>query len=267
MAFLFVITAQVDRASAMMMDVDRARRVVSNGGSALEIENRIFEDAVLLSSGKVTLDDPGELQRFAVAFLENVARARLEESKHWAVFGEVIARAPRPGLSISMNGTRLGVSAEGSTRIRDVRTGTQTFSLDELGLTKQLAVRAGKVSDLEFDPPREPSAIRTGTLWGGVALAAVGLTIEAIALAAGDSTTNLELCRGTACDPDVPARFDRAGPILVAPLGYALFGAGGTFFAGALLSPEEETPWIAIAAGSAVGVLAYGLSAALEGSR
>lgn len=264
-AYLFVITAQVDRASAMMLDLDRARAHLRSGGA--DRENRIFEDAVLLSSGRVTLDDAGELQRFAIDFLDRGVRPRLAGSGHWAVFGEVIARAPRPGLSISMNGTRLGESAEGSTRIRDVRTGTHTFALEELGVSKQLAVRAGTTAELVFDPPRGPSSIRTAALWGGVALAGIGLTVEVIALAAGSSSTRLDVCRGAACEVDAPARFTRAGPFLTAPLGYALFGAGGVFAGGALLSAEEDPPWIALAAGSALGVLAYGVSAALEGSR
>lgn len=265
-AYLFVVAAQVDRAQVMMIDLSLSRAVLSSAGGEAA-ENRIFEEALTMSNGSVALNDPVALEHWAIELLERDMKPRLDRARHWEVFGEILVHAPRPGLSISLNGAKLGPSAEGPTRIRDVQNGAHVVAIDELKLTKNVDVASRSITEVTFELPRGASPLRTATLWTGVAIAAAGVAIEVATLASDGGSTALNVCRGADCAPDAEKRFDRAGPFLAAPLGYALFGTGGTWAGGALLSAEEETPWIALIAGGAVGVLAYGLSAALEGSR
>lgn len=265
-AYLFVAAAQVDRAQVMMIDLSLSRAVLAtSGGEAAE--NRIFEEALTMSSGAVALNDPVALEHWAIDLLERQMQPRLDHARHWEVFGEILVTAPRPGLSISLNGAKLGPAAEGPTRIRDVPSGAHVLALDELKLTKNVDVAARTVTEVTFEAPRGASPVRTAALWTGLAFAAAGVALETAALVSDGGATALNVCRGAECAPEAAKRFDRAGPFLAAPLGYALFGTGATWAGGALLSAEDEAPWIAVIAGGAIGVLAYSLSAALEGSR
>lgn len=265
-AYLFVISAQVDRASVMMIDLSASRGVIAEGGGEAA-ENRIFEEATSMSSGAVALDDQAALERWAIDLLEHELSRPLDRAAHWNVYGKISVQAPRPGLSISLDGAKLGPTSEGATKVADVHVGTHAIALDELGVSKSVAVAANSTAEVTFELPKDRSTVRAVSLWAGVGLAATGVVIETVALASAGGTTSLTVCRGVDCMPEAPNRFERAGPILVAPLGYALFGTGATWAGGALLGDEREDPWIAIIAGGAVGALAYGLSAALEGSR
>jgi hypothetical protein len=114
--------------------------------------------------------------------------------------------------------------------------------------------------------------------WSGVGAAVAGASIVAIAIAKhnGDVETTCFAVPGNGCKSGSqfetvhydPSSTDvNPSGILLAPLGYSIFGAGATWSLGTLLLGEgDDVPWIPLAAGIAVGVVAYGLSAILNGS-
>jgi hypothetical protein len=58
--------------------------------------------------------------------------------------------------------------------------------------------------------------------------------------------------------------FSSSNGVLIAPLGYSLIGLGAAWVLGTWVTPSEDAPWIALAAGLGVFAASYGLSAALN---
>jgi hypothetical protein len=274
---------RVDPVSVELIDLEKAARAIAaakNGPPRskedLEIDLELaVSKSAIAASRKITLKTKEEAEAFAGGLVEHDLEAALSERGHWHPFGRIEVALEAPGFELQLDADALGVAPEGLVAVTGVPAGRRTLRLrhpdaDEAVL--EVEVSAGATSSLVAPAVRwRPSSGRVATLWTGLGVAAAGVGLGAYALSTHGPTSTCLVGAGvppsapTGACPASPA-FRSWGPILQVPLAYALLGAGGIAAAAAeWLGAPQDTPWIGIAAGGAVGALAYALSAGLNG--
>jgi hypothetical protein len=273
-----------DRLSAQLVDVDRssdlaARAVGPEDEWAAELEITLNESALVTERTAVSGVEDAERvidgwirERFATSF---------EGTGHWEPYGEVVIEASTGGLELAIDGQPVGATVAGTTRVREVRAGIRQVTLSAPRLEPyrgQIEVVQGRATthqpDLVWVGPGR--VFRTATIISGAVLATAGIVATVAALASHDgdvstycftgspgcsSGSSFESSGFSPSDADSLRSANTSGPLLL-PLGYSLIGAGATWTIGALYSAEEDVPWLPLAIGAGVGVLAYSLSAA-----
>ena len=273
-----------DRLSAQLVDVDRssdlaARAVGPEDEWAAELEITLNESALVTERTAVSGVEDAERvidgwirERFATSF---------EGTGHWEPYGEVVIEASTGGLEMAIDGQPVGATVAGTTRVREVRAGIRQVTLSAPRLEPyrgQIEVVQGRATthqpDLVWVGPGR--VFRTATIISGAVLATAGIVATVAALASHDgdvstycfagspgcsSGSSFESSGFSPSDADSLRSANTSGPLLL-PLGYSLIGAGATWTIGALYSAEEDVPWLPLAIGAGVGVLAYSLSAA-----
>jgi hypothetical protein len=274
-----------DRVGAMLVDTDHALSTYAELREARTptetIENRVFETAVLAPGAVVRPGDTAALARFFDAAFDGPFRAPLEQAGHWDARGRLRLEAP-PGLLVELDGRPVGQTGAAPTVLTGLRAGDRSLGLtDPSGAyepwSAPAAIGAGQELRVTAELSRAGSALRgvtRGTAWwGGAVLMAAGGALTVWGAAGGSDwrdvsdaepsprfTTFCDLL-GSAASPCATA----GGQVKVAPLGYGLALAGGTWMAGAWLDEGRDGPWLPMLIGVAAGAAAYGLSAALDG--
>lgn len=259
---LAVMTVDVEAAQARRADVDR-----SDSGWEEELENTIFEEAVVVEVGQIPRGEPPA----AVHFFETLFGERLgqtfEQRGHWAPNGAVSLRTDRPDLEIRLDGRPIGRTIPGEARIEGLREGSRTLTLmdgsEKIAEAKVEIVR-GQTTSVEAilgQAPRE-TPWKGVTMWSGVGLAAAGAAVTVWSLTASGDVTYAS-CADPGCSGSERS-FTRLGGALAAPLGYSLAVAGISSSLGTLLVDEDELLWVPVLVGVVLGSLSYGLSAVLD---
>jgi hypothetical protein len=280
---LVAIMLDVSEAQAILRATDRTRVDVE-----VEVENRIYEEAVRSVSGVIRTDEHDALLHWFEAAFDRELGPSLAATGRGEPCGAIALSADAEGLTIALDGATVGTTRNGVSMIRDVRAKARRVVISDplrRFATRDLvvAVSPGETAAVRAElvplPSPESSAglAKKALFWGGVGLAAVGTGIAAYALVKGPAAKEIMPCTpGSACDSgthfatacelvsDRPGGCSNRG-VLVAPLGYAIALAGAVFAGGALASEEDpDFPWWPVPAGLAAGVAAYLLSAALR---
>ncbi|HJL42189.1 MAG TPA: PEGA domain-containing protein [Myxococcales bacterium LLY-WYZ-16_1] len=291
--FMLVITlvsvpGRPDRAVAQLFSTDLALRAFHETrrrpGWLDRVEDRILAEASLarVEQDRLTED---RVFSFLDRLFAKTLRPVFEPRGHWMPFGRVVISEAPAGASIEMDGRTVGVTGTDRTALADVPAGVRTLRVvhpDWEPFEETLRVRTGQTLRVQAATrPRraDASAGPRIVFWSGLLTAAAGTSVLVYAVAADPGTQTI--CYGTP-DCEAGTRFQRAslqgqnpgsvdpgpqGGVLLAPLGYSLIGTGAAWSVGAATwERKKQVPWWSLGIGVAAGALAYGLSAALEGS-
>jgi hypothetical protein len=295
-----------DHLSAMLIDTDAALARESRVSHADEgwqqhVENLIFEDAVQGEPGVGKLSAPQSLDGYFRRLFLELFRPALEAAGHWQPYGAIALESEQEGARIELDGRLLGVTRKGRLELRSINPGPRTLVVTGPAPTaalgqaapparfeQQVEVERGTIAEVRIrfggallagtgSPWIAPA--RATTLYGGAGLGVAGAVLLGFAVAHSGGPYALRICRGacgsaakpeflglcdlTSHDPACPLG---SGGVLMAPLGYALLGAGAVFSLGTLLEDDDQLPWLPAAAGIALGAAAYAISAAANGS-
>lgn len=281
-----------DRLSAVLVDTDRALEVLdrtdrSQPDAEARAEAQINRGSVVAAPARRRITSASDARAFLADLFTEGFRPAFEKSGTWRPYGALHVQTDISGIAIKMDGRPIGTTqAGGVTRIQRVRAGRRTLALthpEYLPFETTIVVVARQTAEIAASLVRRDDSgndvPRTATLWAGVAGAAAGIGLLAYALATPNGSSSLlclendPSCEGgrefisfgyDASKADTDPNAVNPSGLLVAPLGYSLAGAGLTWSLGALLSSRDRTPWIAILAGLGVGLLSYGLSAAIS---
>jgi hypothetical protein len=271
-SYLAVISNAAGRISAVLIDLDEALRCADVDCAA--------DRAVLATSLPQVVPDEAAARKYLDELVQASFRPVLEKSGHWEPYGSIEVTADREDAVISLDGKPLG-SIRGTSRVEGVRPGARKLAFEHpeaLPQEVRVEVKRGETTSIAVELASNAGAhpVRTVTLWTGAGIAAVGLGIAIWAAAASSSVDVYCQAEGDCSGTDFRTfaqltgdEGDHPGPpksgVLALPLGYSLFGAGAGFSLGALfIGEEQELPWIAWIVGTAVGGLAYGLSALID---
>ena len=276
-----------DRLTATFLDTDAALSVYHGMGTEQlnenEVEVRLLEQAVIAGPVSGELSSGQDAERFVNRLFAGRIQNHLTQAGHWKPYGSITVESSVGGAGVHLDGTLIGTTHAGRTRIRQVRAGRRALLIQHPGYhphAVQVDVRQGADTGVKVELDRTASRAargsRQGLMWGGAVVAATGLafTIFALASAGGDVQTYCPTTAGRDCggrrfvafgsNPDAAPTFANdvnSGDFLIAPLGLGLTATGlGTL----LLEDEGEFPWIPLLGGVALGGLTYGLSAALN---
>lgn len=287
--FLFLLSSIAledgDRLVPQWVDTHRALAIAHEAEQGLpewdrDVEARVRAEAVrvLLESG--TVRSEAEASAFLTDLVTTRLRPLLERRGHWEPFGEVVLSSSPEGAAVTLDGRIVGTTRGGEARILRIRPGRHRLELSrpdaEAPWQQDFAI--GRGERVVFEPALR-RRVRLGDAravlaWTGVGvgLAGVGLGVWALAAAPGGRTTYCsEPCQDRFFalgeeDPGSAFRAPEGGGVLAAPLGYGLLVTGVAWTAGSLLLGDlEELPWLPLLGGLALGGLAYGVSAALDG--
>ena len=275
---LMVIYAPVleqDRVQAVLLDFQamarryarRSRRGPLSDAEKTALQDELFEVGVL-TKPPIGRDVGGA--RDVQAFMNDLFRssfASVLQERGLRRFGGIDLRAPR-GATVFIDGTAVTSIEADVTRIRDVKAGEHTLRIehpDYLAYEQPVRVVAEKkrtvAPKLILGPDESAVAARTALLWTGVATMVGGAAVTAAVLLSDGDDRNCFAEGSPNCPPD--PRFRKLGPVLGAPLGYSLIGAGATWTLTALFNDDDQTwPWWEFILGAAIGGAAYGISAA-----
>lgn len=283
-----------DRLSATLVDAKTARieyaRVSRDDPDwRLVAEASITERAVRATMPWRELEGDDGALRTVEHLVTDVLRPPLEDLERWEPWGELGLSNLGPGWGLDLDGATIGTtSGAATTRIVGLSAGTHRLELaheafEPIDVT--LTIARGKTTRYDAEPTARAGSLaglRTGVLWGGAAVAVAGAAVLTWSLARADGDVVVYCLREGGAECDVSSRFqtagyapgtvpafdDRVNPsgLRVAPLGYALVGTGVVWSLGTLLLTDDgDVPWPEVVAGLAIGALAYGLSAALDG--
>lgn len=273
-ASLLLIVILVERSTGARLDVTLVDLLRARSVSAAEDrEVQIAQSAVLVRRPDLSIKDASELGPAVRALFEVELRGVFDARGGWRPFGSVEIAASRPGLEVSIDGARVGVTSAGTTRVADVPVGGHRLVIG--GEPSSVEVRAASVSAVGvLDAP--PSPTRRIAMWSGVGAAVIGgaVVVAAAARSSGmparvcfrgapDCTEGQEFASVSASYGGGLAAPANLGGVRFAPLGFGLIAAGATCAVSTLLFGDEgDDPWPQIAAGVVAGAVGYGLSAA-----
>jgi hypothetical protein len=288
------VPGQPDRLTVVVVDTDRALELsqgVSHDADGWErdLEARINENALLARPKWEQLKSEEEVRRYLDrVFNEDLRRAFLT-TENWEPYGSIEVDLARSDVSIELDGTTVGTTRSGVTRLVSVTPGRRAMKLSNPLLKPygtEVTVERGKIARLtpvlEIAPQQGASTLRTVLLWSGVGVAVVGASITGYAIAnTSDVSTYCVMsapngaCMETksfktssynanAAPTFFPSMVNPSG-VLMAPLGYSLFAAGAVWSLSMLLfDRESEVPWLELIIGAVVGGASYAVSAALN---
>jgi len=255
-----MVVVDTDKALGAWHD---ARRTDEDWESA--VDARIDAEALFSDARPVPLTDP----KAFVARALDVLRAPLVELGAWGTPAEIELTTESGGYTLEIDGRaadslgagkhRLGPLSAGKHRIALLHPGHPRWERDvELGpgATVQLTVT--------HPTPESVTVARGAAIYGGAALALGGAAVGVTALALAGASTPDQICLGTANSLDrcpgaarVGFSFSPSSPseagVRMGAVALGLLGWGATSAIGALLSEEDEVPWIAIVGGIAMG--------------
>lgn len=278
-----------DKLSVLLLDLDGALRLYHDAerkpGFEDEVEIEISEKAILAQSRPALVLDEPEANAVLTRAFERGFEKALRDAGHWAPFGEIRLALNVAGVGVDLEGRAIGQIDTTAGTIRGVRPGRRKLTFrraDYEVAEREVEVTAGTTAAVDVTLlPRATSdagVVHSAVLWGGAATAAIGVALVAYGLTRVDSGVTSHCFEGA---PDCDSRNDfisfgfdpgangvsqpvNPGGVLVVPLGYSLAATGATWSLGALtFEHDAEIPWISIVVGAVVGVLGYGLSAAL----
>ena len=291
--FLLVVSnitapGQADRISAVMVDTDIALQLYHDASRtrpdwASEVEVRINNGAVVAEPVRRQVQTTAETEAYLTDLFEKHFRRALEETRHWQPYGDLVLECPSPGLAVEVDGTPLGTTQAGTTHVVGLRPGAHTIALnhpDYAPAKAVVTVQRQQTARISLDPERTAGSkdgLRLALIWTGAAVAAAGAGVLTYGVTTQDADLTVTCIENTCpssnrfitfdYDPaqadEMPLGINPSG-IMIAPLGYSLIGTGAAWSLGALLTGEDDIPWIALVAGAVVGGLSYGLSAALN---
>ena len=277
---LLVIYAPVleqERVQAILLDLRaiaqrytrRARRGPLSDAQQAALQDDLFEVGVLT---KPPIARDVSNARDVQVFMNDLFRSSFSDvlkRRGYRRFGGIDLRAPA-GAAVFVDGDAVTSIETEVTHIRDVPAGDHTLRIehpDYLAHQETVHIVAEKrrsvAPELILGPNQNVVAARSALMWTGVAAMVGGAAVTAATLLSDGDNSNCFAEGSPNCPPD--SRFRKLGPVLGAPLGYSLFGAGATWTLTALLNDDDQTwPWWELLLGAAVGGAAYGVSAAVN---
>lgn len=238
-------------------------------GNSEAAEALIFQDAVRSVFEVARVDTQARVNRLMKDFVDR-QKGRLVQAGVWVESGTLQLELPEVGeVAIDLGGQRFDALQlsltiphvlPGLHRVRLVSPTQQFAELEQM-----VTVQTGTVAVLSFETPdfgEGARAVRQSSRWAGVAVFAAGSALLVHALMdRQDGGRSVGIC-----PPECSTtRFRKLGPVLEAPLGYSLMGTGATWAAGSFVEGAPyETPIWSLVGGTAIGMLSYGLSAALN---
>jgi hypothetical protein len=282
------IPGQADRLTVIMVDTDRALELsqeVSHDAEGWErdLEARINQNAVLAKPKWEPLKSEEETRRYLDRVFADDLRRAFQRTENWEPYGGVEIDLASADVSIEIDGTTLGTTNSGITKINGVTPGRRTVKLSNAlykPYATELVIERGQTArlspTLELAPQQTASTLRTVLFWSGVGVAGVGAGISAVAIARHNGNVRTycltpcnagQMFETVGYDPGNAPTFEvnTVNPhgLLLLPFGYSVFAAGAVWALSTLLfDRESEIPWIELTAGIVVGAAAYGISAA-----
>ena len=270
-----------DRLLPTWVDTDRALEIFHEADRTRpdwerEVEAAVREQAVPVELPFGEVRDEHEARLWVEKLVESALRPELERTGHWEPYGELRIVGIPNGTALLYDERPLGAPADAVVLMTGVPSGAHTLALARGDLpvwAREVSVSPSQLTEVEVTLDIvEPHPLRTGLMWTGVGVGALGLGATAWALAAQPSDT-ITYCSGSCDDRFLVLGEDTSGVrvgespsgVLLAPLGASLVLTGATWWLGSLLvGDEEEVPWLAFASGLVLGGAAYGLAAALD---
>lgn len=284
---------QEDRMSLTVVDTDQVLRALhTHDEDAPDAANQLavhIRKSCLLAEpiwgAAQTID---EARAFLQDNFSNHLRRGLEASGHWEAQGSIELRTTEGGHAIRLDGTTVGTTVPGLTKIVGVSPGSHQIVLSRSDIAQwsgdvnvQRRVPSTLTPTLVSQDQGGAHTVRQVVMWTGVGLAVAGTTLGAVALARQDSTVATfcptvdgnSACGGSAFisagyDPSSAPTFgNELNPngVLIGPLGYSLALTGAAWSLGTwLLGDGDDLPWWQVGAGLVLGATAYGISHALN---
>lgn len=311
---VLTVVAQGDksRVTPTLIDAEEALRALvrfvrdnpSQGGASDDRKDR-EEEAVSSTAVVARLEpimlpaqadvEPAELTRSSERAVGNMQSA-LQQDGVWEQLGGIEVTANVVGAEISIeNFPGVEKTVPGVLRFTDVAPGARRVRVSLPGYEPlETVVTVASRDFVRVDAKLTESAgagqmLRTGTIFGGMAIAAIGAVFLTVGAVATDNAASS--CLKT---PDAPSNcggqewFRFGAPVTAdatgnnatpfnhsangtfaippVPFGYSLIGMGGALAAGsAWLGSDDEIPWQSWLIGAGVFTLSYVLSTQLEG--
>jgi hypothetical protein len=301
--YVLVVSVQpegedTDALVSMLIDVERALAVYDAAESSPkdesaserwkeEAEQRIYATIPRSALSVVKTSDDRALRSFFSNLFEGTYRAELERTGCWKPFGAITLTGTHAGWPVTIDGSIVGVTNEGTTAIRSVRPGRHVVSVALGGDAPFRAIaeverERDAALAVAVDEARSP--IRGVVAWSGLGVAAIGLFLDGIAWAkANDGVQAACLIRpgaeGAHCselgtpsfayDPSKspslrPSDVNPKG-VSIAPLGTALMITGAVTALGTWLFDDDGAfPWPQLLIGVVSGAATYAVGAALD---
>lgn len=312
---VLTVVAQGDksRVTPTLIDAEEALRSLirfvrdnpSQGGGSEDQKDR-EEEAVSSTAVVARLEpimlpaqadvDPAELTRSCERAVSNMQSA-LQQGGVWEQLGGIEVTANVVGAEISIeNFPGVEKTVAGVVRFTDVAPGARRVRVSLPGYEPlEVVVTVASSDFVRVDAKLTESAgagktLRTGTIFGGIAVATVGAVFLTVGAAATGSAKSSCLktpnapsnCGGsewyrfgdpvtadaTGTTNATPFNHSANGTFAIPPVpfGYSLIGMGGALAAGsAWLGSSDEIPWQSWLIGAGVFTLSYVLSTQLEG--
>lgn len=274
-----------DRLSALLLDTDAALGVFHAAPKNTatwkdDVEAQIATDAVRGEQIRKEIRDALEARLFLEQLFLKTYAGVFEESGHWQPYGSIDIESPEKDLEIVIDGTSVGTTQAGITRVAKVLPGTRGLVLRHPEFKQfdtTVVVKKGEEVLVDAALSRVSGGYgiaRSIVFWGGVTSAIAGVAVSALAFSRADSNVRTvcfgdAVCEGnrfvtSGYNPDAPLLMPdqvNDGGILMAPLGMALLGAGAGFSLGVLLTDDDSPPWWALIAGVVAGGAVYSVGA------
>jgi hypothetical protein len=246
-------------------------------------EETLLEGAINVEARALSLAAPNALAAYFTQLFEVELRPAFEREHAFRSMGEVELAGAKPGLSIELDGTAIGETTAGATRVTEMKSGPRKLALRDpldqqivFETTVEVESRGRTAIAIPIAPIPKNDAVPQVIFWSGATVALAGT----IAVIAGATATTRPVsigCDGASCMDGNDAAFsricdlgsDRGGCSLfsstrIVPLGYALALGGAAWAIGSKFFGEELEPWIVVLLGVAGGLSAYGLSVAVD---
>ncbi len=205
--------------------------------------------------------------------------------KRWYRFGELLLRSA-PNAWVQLDGKPIGrAGRDGALRVTGLEPGAHALKVSAQGFEPQqsgFSVGSGAAAELSLRLRKPTHPGHWPTIYGGGAAAFLGaaLVIWGAAYHAQNSSASsvcFDDCASSSFwtleqmfsgRPEIGAPEANRGALLAIPLGYSLVLAGGAAAVWrAFFSDAGESPWLELAVSLGLGVLSYGVSAAVNAAR
>lgn len=277
-----------DGASILLIDTAMALRVLHavdrrDSDWQANAEGDVVARAALLDLNLVVVDAAPALKAIALE-LEHV----FDVEGRWEPFGEIEIAGSVAGGAIEIDGTPVGASLQGVTRVVRVPLGLRKLTIVHPRYEVAVAeadVRRAEVARLDLTLTEKVDSSRLALwhtlLWTGVVSTVVGIGLVAASAAEASAGETVGYCFHTPSRKCEGGRtFDRfgagaatrasesgnAGGVALGPVGLSFIGLGLTWSLTTwLLGDPRDIPWIQALAGAIVFGATLGLSLALDG--
>jgi hypothetical protein len=227
-----------------------------------KLEAAVNERGLIAPEERRQIETQEDVQLFLEGLLEHAWRPGLERLGHWEPYGVIEVSTNQPEAVLRVDESSLGSAKEGLNRIERVRGGSRKLSLqlaDFPPFEQTIDVKPGSTTVVEASFQSRVgtnSAARTVVFWTGIGSAAIG---GALLIVRETSVREAYVCVPAAgCDGDA---FEARGLLAI---GTGLAAGGATMALTTLLFGDDSTlPWLQVALGIGIGVLAGVVTTAL----